>query len=411
MASSAYIQTAATAYRLPWHKKLVFGVIYAAVMLISFALVGEVLLRVLPLGAYRSAPFRQYDPEVGLALMPSMHIVHRRGCFQGEVVTNQWGMRDRERTLEKKPGEFRIAMLGDSAVEAVQVKPEEVVNRQMEKLLAEKGYTNVEVLNFGVEGIGTTQELVMYKEKVRKFHPDLVLLMFSWNDVMNNSSSLQPKSYGIHTWYAPYYDLRPDGTLRFRPVEPLSGGRIRQFLEQHSVLMYYLERVWLNVDFSPSKWQGIPIYFGTYGDPLDSEWTQAWRTTDKVMALMKDTVTRDGAKFMLLAWPDFADIDADWRTRMTRQVGTVPHDFNPFKPEQRLKAIADHDDIEFDFIAPYMQSYRDQHHLQWPYFSFRCDPHYTALGHRVGAEAIVEKLEEHHVLPGVGGGEAIASVQ
>ncbi len=120
---------------------------------------------------------------------------------------NRWGMRDRDRSLEKQPGQFRIALLGDSAIEGVHVKPDEVVNIKMEKLLAEKGYANAEVLNFGVAGIGTTQELLIYKERVRQFRPDLVILLFVGNDVMNNSSTLQPKAYGIHTWYAPY--LRP----------------------------------------------------------------------------------------------------------------------------------------------------------------------------------------------------------
>jgi hypothetical protein len=342
--------------------------------------------------------------------MPDMQVIHHRGCFAGEVVTNRWGMRDRDRSLEKSPGEFRIAMLGDSAVEAAQVKPAEVVNRQMEQLLAAKGYKNVSVMNFAVEGIGTTQELVMYKEKVRQFHPDLVLVMFSWNDVMNNSSTLQPKSYGIHTWYSPYYDLAPDGKLAFRPVETRSFGSVRSYLERNSVLTYYLERMWLTIDFSPSKWKGIPIYFGTYGDPLDGEWNQAWLTTEKVMTLMRDTVTQDGSKFMLLAWPDFADIDPQWRARMIKQVGQVPGEFNPFKPEERIKNIAGRNQIAFDFIAPYLQSYRDQHSLQWPYFSFTCDPHYTALGHKVSAEAIVEKLEQHQLLPRAGNNQSLAQI-
>jgi hypothetical protein len=411
--ATTYIQSAAIEPRgLAWRKRVLFGAVYALVMVFSFAIVGEGLLRVLPLGAYKSAPFRQYDPVVGLSLMPDRNVIHHRGCFAGEVVTNRWGMRDRDRMREKSPGEFRIAMLGDSAVEAVQVKPAEVVNRQMEQLLAAKGYKNVSVLNFGVEGIGTTQELVMYKEKVRQFRPDLVLVMFSWNDVMNNSSTLQPKSYGIHTWYSPYYDLGPDGKLSFRPVESLSFGSVRSYLEHHSVLTYYLERMWLTVDFSPSKWKGIPVYFGTYGDPLDGEWSQAWLTTEKVMTLLRDTVTQDGSKFMLLAWPDFADIDPQWRARMVKQVGQVPDDFSPFKPEERIKSIAERNHIAFDFIAPYLQSYRDQHGLQWPYFSFSCDPHYSALGHRVSAEAIVQKLEQHQLLPQAPAShQALAAIQ
>jgi hypothetical protein len=169
--------------------------------------------------------------------------------------------------------------------------------------------------------------------------------------------------------------------------------------------------MWLTIDFSPSKWKGIPVYFGTYGDPLDVEWNQAWLTTEKVMTLMRDTVTQDGSKFMLLAWPDFADIDPQWRTRMIKQVGQVPGEFNPFKPEERIKNIAGRNQIAFDFIAPYLQSYRDQYSLQWPYFSFTCDPHYTALGHKVSAEAIVEKLEQHQLLPQARNNQSIAQIQ
>src|SRR5207249_3737735 len=110
-----------------------------------------------------------------------------------QVVTNQWGMRDRERKLQKDPHSFRIALIGDSVVEAVHVKPDEVMNIRLEQLAHQQGYDNVEVMAFGVEGIGTSQELLLYQEKVRQFHPDLVMLLFIGNDVMNNSSVIQPK--------------------------------------------------------------------------------------------------------------------------------------------------------------------------------------------------------------------------
>ncbi|MGA7907190.1 MAG: SGNH/GDSL hydrolase family protein, partial [Candidatus Sulfotelmatobacter sp.] len=193
--------------RLPWQKKLIFSLIYAVVMLLTLSVVGEVALRLLPLGKFRSAPFRQYDPQLGIALIPNMDVVHSRGCFTGHVVTNRWGFRDRDRTLEKPAGDFRIALMGDSVVEGAHVNPGQVMNIQMEKQLQSLGYRNVEVMNFAVEGIGTTQELIMYQQRVRQFHPDLVIVTFSDNDVMNNSSTLQPESYGIHTWYSPYYNL------------------------------------------------------------------------------------------------------------------------------------------------------------------------------------------------------------
>jgi hypothetical protein len=386
---------------LSWGKRLAFGSISVIFGLVLFACLGELGLRVFThyVKSFRSAPFRQYDPLLGISLIPNKRTFHSRGCFQGEVVTNRWGFRDRERSLEKSPGEFRIALLGDSAVEAVQVKPEEVMNIRMEKLLQAKGYSNTKVLAFAVEGIGTTQELLMYQKRVRQFHPDLVILLWIDNDVMNNSSTIQPKVYGIHTWYAPYYDLGPDGNLVFRPVagRPLDG--FLSFLESHGLLVYYLERIWDRVGFGWAKWEGIPLQWGVYGDPLDPEWERAWLITEKVLAQLAATVENDGAKFVVAVLPNFYKIDPDWRQRFAKEVGRVPRSFNPETMDERLQEIANRNHIALHFLAPYLQTYRDEHHLRWPYFSFTCDPHYSPLGNEVAAEAIVEGLEEHRLLP------------
>jgi hypothetical protein len=384
-----------------WGKRLLFGSISTFFVMVALACLGELALRLLPLGRYSSKPFRQYDPEIGLSLIPNRHVIHSRGCFQGDVSVNRWGMRDRDRTLEKTPGEFRIAMIGDSGVEAAQVKPDEVVNIRMEKLLQDRGYKNVEVLDFAVEGIGTTQELLLYKKKVREFHPDLVLLMFTLgNDIFNNSSTLQPKIYGIHEWYSPYYDLGPDGKLTFKPVGPRHLNKLQSYLEAHSVSFYYLERMWFKVEIPMYTWEELPLYYGVYADdPLSDEWSQAWQVTGKVLAIMQDTVTADGAKFIVLAWPDSIDIDTDWQQRMIKNFGKIPTSFRPLKPEERLKGVAASNDISIDFLAPYLQAYRDQHHLSWPYFSFSCDPHFTALGHEVSARAIVQILQARNLLP------------
>jgi lysophospholipase L1-like esterase len=393
--------TVQTPAQLPTGKKLLFSAVLTLFILTALACVGEVALRLLPMGKYRSTPFRQYDPEIGLALIPNKHVMHSRRCFQGEVSTNSWGMRDRARTLEKSPSEFRIAMIGDSAVEAVHVRPDEVVNIRMEKLLRDLGYRNVEVMNFAVEGIGTTQEFLLYKQKVRQFHPDLVMLMFLiGNDIVNNSSTLQPKMYGIHTWYCPYYDLAPDGTLVFRPVQRRYFNSLRTYLETHSLLVYYLERTWFQINLFVQRWHGLPLTYGTYADdPLDPEWAQAWQVTGKVLAMMRDAVVADSAKFVVFPWPD---IYPEWKQDLLRTYGTIPSSFNPFKPQQRLTEIAKTYNIQMEFFTSYMQKYRDEHHLQPPYFSFPCDPHLNAVGHEASAEALVQVLQERQLLPAQG---------
>jgi hypothetical protein len=337
---------------------------------------------------------------LGESLIPNVRVNHSRGCFQGLVVTNRWGFRDRERTLEKPSGEFRIALVGDSVVEAAQVQPGQVMNIQMEKLLAASGRENTEVLSFGIEGIGTTQELLLYKEKIRQFHPDLVVLIFVDNDIMNNSSTIQPRAYGIRTWYAPYYNLGSNGELVFQPVQPDALWPLGSFLERHFLLTYYIEHAAERINIGNSKWDGLPLEWQVYATPEDPEWSNAWQVTEKMLKQMNDTVEGDGAKFVVIKHPSFSDIAPDWRERFSKSVGPIPANFDPAMVQRRLQEISERDNIPVDFMAPYMQTYRDLHHLKFPYFSYTCETHFSSLGHEVAAEAIIQDLDARDLLPG-----------
>ena len=52
---------------------------------------------------------------------------------------------------------------------------------------------NLEVLNFGISGHGTAQQLQMLRHYAGRFEPDVVLLaFFAGNDIRNNSRRLEP---------------------------------------------------------------------------------------------------------------------------------------------------------------------------------------------------------------------------
>ncbi len=96
-----------------------------------------------------------------------------------------------------RPGVVRIAVLGDSYVEAIQVAGGQqtftaVAGRELADCPRLKG-RHVEALNFGVDGYGTAQELVTLQRKVWAYSPDIVVLaIFLGNDVRNNSVVLEP---------------------------------------------------------------------------------------------------------------------------------------------------------------------------------------------------------------------------
>ena len=95
------------------------------------------------------------------------------------LTTNSWGMRDRERTLAKPAGVYRIAVLGPSLVMGSGVADADTFTRMLEQRLnasdvAVPGRT-VEVLNFGVAAYALTQQLAVLGEKVFRFQPDVVV--------------------------------------------------------------------------------------------------------------------------------------------------------------------------------------------------------------------------------------------
>lgn len=101
--------------------------------------------------------FWRPDDQLGFALQPG-----ESGWYKAEgeayVVINREGMRDQERTRAKSSDTVRIALLGDSMTEAVQVPLERTLAAVLEQEFGEHarfGGKKVEVLNFGVSGYGT----------------------------------------------------------------------------------------------------------------------------------------------------------------------------------------------------------------------------------------------------------------
>lgn len=103
--------------------------------------------------------------------------------FSNPITFNSYGFRDSEFQKEKEPGVFRIAVLGDSQVEALQVSLENTWQKVMAQRLSEELGRNVETYSFGVSGYGTDQQWLTLRDKVWPFSPDMVIVLFSLNDI------------------------------------------------------------------------------------------------------------------------------------------------------------------------------------------------------------------------------------
>jgi lysophospholipase L1-like esterase len=150
------------------------------------------------------------DPQLSFVHVPNGH-AHLMGV---DVDINSQGLRDREYTLEKPPGTYRILMLGDSTTFGWGVRAEDTAAKILERELNAAGSdTRFEVINAGVGNYGTVQEVTYYRTRGRAFHPDVVVLVYFINDAepvpQETSSFLRDRSY-----FVAFVVSRVDGLLR-----------------------------------------------------------------------------------------------------------------------------------------------------------------------------------------------------
>lgn len=118
--------------------------------------------------------------------LPSRTIRYARSEFSNDVVFNADGFRGREIPRLKERGRPRVLLMGDSFVEGKQVAEDQVLSSVLEEEAGASGLP-LEVINLGVAGYGTSEELILWERFARSLDPDLVILGFYPNDVRNNA--------------------------------------------------------------------------------------------------------------------------------------------------------------------------------------------------------------------------------
>src|SRR5882672_9037265 len=166
------------------------SLVVMAVTLLVMEGVAQVLTRRRGKGKEQNE-FGQYqvpDPVLGWRNKPNARVLFRRREYQVEVRTNAQGLRDRERSYEGSA--FRVLALGDSFPEAYSVPLEQSVTQVLEQRLTAPACP-IEVINGGVAGYSTDQEYLAYRQEGVRYHPQVVVLFFCYNDVLATISSIQ----------------------------------------------------------------------------------------------------------------------------------------------------------------------------------------------------------------------------
>ncbi|MCA8942993.1 MAG: SGNH/GDSL hydrolase family protein [Planctomycetes bacterium] len=163
----------------------------------------------------------EFDARVGFRFVPGAEVRWSNFLDYATVTrANSLGFLDREPPGERAPNEFRIAVLGDSFVEAAQVPIDEKLHVQLERLLSEAmPERRFRASAFGYSGCGTSNVLPFYDEFAHAQDPDLVVLVFVSNDLANNSPLLESIRNGWRPYTPPRVFFEADESgLREIPI-------------------------------------------------------------------------------------------------------------------------------------------------------------------------------------------------
>lgn len=285
------------------------------------------------------------DERRGHALLPGA-----RGWWRSEgeayVRINSRGLRDREHDVQKPAGTLRVAVLGDSFAEAFQVPIERTYWHLLEAELNARrcfGEKRVEVINFGVGGYGTGQQLLTLRSEVWPYDPDIVLLaFFIGNDVMNNSYALEgnPES--------PYFVVR-DGRLSEDPVIPERRRRTLRYAfayaSRYSRLFDLAQRLRQRWPATRRTHDRLPtdevewgLRAGVYRPPADENWEDAWQVTEALIRAMHDDARSHDSRFLLATFSSAVVVYPDPGQR--RRLLELARIADPLYPGRRLDRLA-----------------------------------------------------------------------
>jgi hypothetical protein len=127
----------------------------------------------------------KFDKKLGFRHFPDKLVTWRSEGFSRSYF-NADGMRDPGLTIAKPANTLRIALLGDSMTESLQVPFDQSWGQLIQEQIGSVDGKKVQVVNFGNSGYSTTQECLLLEEKVFKYQPDLVVVAYSSRDILEN---------------------------------------------------------------------------------------------------------------------------------------------------------------------------------------------------------------------------------
>jgi len=216
-------------------KKIVQNGFLLIISVLIALIIGELFARILFKDKINLFPKYHTDAHYGSfslrSIIPNMEFTHTSIVGTFFFKTNNRGFRNNNNIeYNKAPDEIRILCLGDSQTQGYEVNQDQTFSYIAELLLNKQGMRWT-VINAGVAGFGTAEQLLFLENEGYKYSPDVVVVGFSANDFEDNIKS-------------GFFGLEND-SLVIKKYEHLPGVNIQNFIYKYKLFKFLGENSYL----------------------------------------------------------------------------------------------------------------------------------------------------------------------
>lgn len=346
--------------------------------------------------------FYTFDRDIGFRV--------RSHVLYGDHTTNEFGFNDRDYEHERRPGTFRVLVIGDSFNWTF--GPDGNYAGVLERLLGARfAGCGVEVVNAGYPQMHTGQQLALLRKFGMQYRPDLVVLgFFVGNDFYDaDPDRLRVVVGGVTA------DVRPDREF-YRVVfgQPLvlrsrlllfarerwnELSRVGEAERKQLAAPPAIEQV-LGLDAPPrerarARATTSGAYFQWLGRRMDfarkSEAARFVRNEAYVrdsLREMRDLLAAEGVPFVVAAYPDAVQVEPEIQNGLLARTGRAADDYEWTRAQRLLATDAAELGVPFHDLLPGFVAARER---GWNLYLVD-DSHWSAAGNVLAAELLLPAI-------------------
>ena len=357
-------------------KRLAFRAAEFLILLVAAVIILEGFFKFAGIGEQE---FLEPDKQLGSKHIAGKLVTWRMEGYSHDKI-NSVGLRDNEHKINKPAGITRIALLGDSSTEGMQVPLNETYGKVLERILNEKS-PQYEVINFACSGYSTGQQLLQYERDVRQYHPDIVVLLYNRGDSIENifipggNVLSQPRPY---FYLDQNNQLQQDNNVLGACSSKLKPHPFWDYLKKNSRIYGVLSATGLVLSINENGYRKLAAWWTN----LTNSWVKndrpaTWQVsyakqnadavTEALLTKLNADVTADGGRFVMVIFPN------------------VVQDPDLQRQQSLFEMLSNHKNFAFlDLTRPFFDNDFKSYFLQY---------HFSSKGHAFVAQQLKPLIE------------------